>query len=620
MRVLYIGYGIALKHCFKVVLFFLFSVLFLISCSDKSDSLPLIERKVFIDASSYDVSNPVTKSVISGDFLDKVLWCETDKVSLYWRNAGSQEALSSAEFHYYRSYKDEATFAATLQSQIPEGSYDYFAVSPVPQSLDGNVAKFEIPAVQNGTYDATAENYAIMVARPNLGYPALSGESSMKMEFVQKCHVMRIQVPTGRNRWGADIRRLRIEFPENVVGTLSVDLTDPDAVPVLSDASSTIDVRLSRSLKESEEDAPDGCYVWVFIAPCELKGDLKFTAYSIDGFQSETLAVTLDKTALAGHITPVNLTIPNELPVTWLDFSVVANNLGEDVQKIKIKAPEGALFRNGTSEYLFDVNEQNSYQVGFYAAYDGIDNASKFRGSSLEVEYESQNAIVSSVNAVPQFENQGRSSVELTVPYLFYEDFSSTSSVDGSNKTWTLENYGLPGWSGSNFAISGGQAIRLHMYAGTINGLGTGDIRRGRMDTPFMTGLKEGVEVTVKVSFNYNGTMVQSSVFNKKKTMYSQFNFGKDKRRGSIAYEEKIEEIVDGNVNAGDKNVAEGGGFSGSYSNITYSRNYDIQSVTRNDRFSWQSTYLVEGTNGVAITAKTVYVYIDNIKVSIKNN
>lgn len=605
MRVLYIGYGIALKHCFKVVLFFLFSVLFLISCSDKSDSLPLIERKVFIDASSYDVSNPVTKSVISGDFLDKVLWCETDKVSLYWRNAGSQEALSSAEFHYYRSYKDEATFAATLQSQIPEGSYDYFAVSPVPQSLDGNVAKFEIPAVQNGTYDATAENYAIMVARPNLGYPALSEESSMKMGFVQKCHVMRIQVPTGRNRWGADIRRLRIEFPENVVGTLSVDLTDPDAVPVLSDASSTIDVRLSRSLKESEEDAPDGCYVWVFIAPCELKGDLKFTAYSIDGFQSETLAVTLDKTALAGHITPVNLTIPNELPVTWLEFSVVANNLGEDVQKIKIKAPEGALFRNGTSEYLFDVNDQNSYQVGFYAAYDGIDNASKFRGSSLEVEYESQNAIVSSVNAVPQFENQGRSSVELTVPYLFYEDFSSTSSVDGSNKTWTLEDYGLPGWSGSNFAISGGQAIRIHAYQGS--GLvihddpDRGDNRRGRLDTPMLSAIKTGSSVDISVSYSIGGTSLNK--------LYSAYEFGIDSRSGSLKYTESIQNLIVKQEKAGEK---------GDYQYIPTIKNVTIQNITSQERLSWRSSFSVTGTTWDI--KRTVYVYIDNIKVSIKNN
>lgn len=617
MRTIYTRYAVAGRLGSNAVLMFLFCVLFLMSCSDKSDSLPSESGMVFIKASAlYDeMSDGLTKSVISGDGLDKVLWSEKDKVLLCWRNSGSQDAFSSAEFHYYRSYGDEASFAATLESQIPEGSYDYFAVSPVPQSLDGNRANFEIPAIQNGTYDATAENSAIMVARPNTDQPALSGESAMKMSFVQKCHVMRIQVPTGRNRWGADIRRLRIEFPGNVVGTLSVDLTDPDAAPVLSEASSTVDVRLSRSLKESEEDSPDGCYVWVFIAPCELKGDIRFTAYSVDGYQSETLSVTLDKTALAGHITPVNLTIPNELPVTWLDFSVVANNLGEDVQKIKIKAPEGALFRNGTSEYLFDVNDQNSYQAGFYATYDGIDNASKFRGGSLEVEYESQNAIVSSTNAVPQFENQGRSSVELTVPYLFYEDFSSASSVDGSNTTTTLDGYGLPGWSGSNFSLSGGQSIRLHMYAGTINGLGSADIRRGRMDTPFMTGLKEGASVKVEVSFNHSGTYVEGTLSDTRK-MYSQYLFGMDNRAGGISYDNGLAVSLTENIDAGDNMD-----FSGAYDKVPYLKTYEIQSITNKDRLSWLSAYrIVEGSYWSVITAQTAYVYIDNIKVSIKKS
>lgn len=64
----------------------------------------------------------------------------------------------------------------------------------------------------------------------------------------------------------------------------------------------------------------------------------------------------------AGHITPITLTIPTELPVSYVDFSVTgdSSNLGEEPYNLIIKAPEGMTFRNGTTEQTFPIDESTN--------------------------------------------------------------------------------------------------------------------------------------------------------------------------------------------------------------------------------------------------------------------
>ncbi len=150
------------------------------------------------------------------------------------------------------------------------------------------------------------------------------------MHFIHQCHVMRVQVPVGRNQWGERVSRLRVEFPAAVVGRMTMDLADPTAAPQLTEGGNTVIAELKNPLTESTEDNPDGNYVWLFLCPGNISGDVRFTAYDENGYQSGSLSVPIDRTLEAGRITPVTLTVPDELPVTWLDFSITGNNLGEE--------------------------------------------------------------------------------------------------------------------------------------------------------------------------------------------------------------------------------------------------------------------------------------------------
>lgn len=553
-----------------------------------------------------------TRTAIGGDALDRTLWTERDTIGIWWRTAGSQEQPAGAVFHSYRIYADEALFTADVPA-MPAESYAYYGAYPVPDQVSGTQVTYTLPAEQDGSYTAATGGQSrcdLMIARPVTGGAVTSSEVP-PLEFVHQCHVMRVQVPVGRNRLGADVARLRVQFPCNVVGAVTFDLTDPDAEPVLALDGSTVVARLARPLTESAEDDPDGSYVWLFLAPVAVDGAVVFTAYDTNGYQSESVSVELHKTLEAGRITPVNLTVPQELPVSWLDLSVAENRLGEEPYRLTVTAPEGARFRNGTDTVSFDVTGSNSYPVGFYDTYDGIANGEAMRTGELTVTYESEHAIVSQKLTVGALAGD-RTPLSLTVPYLLSESFDTAADRDGSNTTELLDGYGLPAWSGSNYGLAAGTAGRLSAYLGSsiVMDPDSGDNRRGRFDTPLLTGLKEGAQVSLRVSFDVGGTQAEgTSWFGDRKILYAAYEFGTDTRTGAVEYGNAIERtLIDG----------ERPGTDGSYTNVPQHKELVIDGCTNRHRLAWRTTYSAEGSSMSVLTAKTVYVYLDNVRVSIE--
>lgn len=579
------------------------------ACSESSDSpAPRGEKtELYVSVPSGNddipfVQTSSTKTIIGGDFLTKVLWSEKDKIYFYYGIQGNQDALASSELGVYRIYPDETIFTGNITVSA-ETNYDCFAVYPEPESVsDGNVAVFDLPAVQNGLYDSSVDGTScdIMVAEPIYGQP-LSGEASdVLMSFNHKCHAFRIQVPYGRNHFGMDVKKLKVEFPAEVVGKLSVDMTDPSALPELSEGSSTVWLDLTKVLKESETGAADGVYAWIFTAPVDIDGEVRFTAYSRDNYRSESISVSLTKTLEAGKITPVTLTVPTEPEYSSVMLKVGANNLGEDYRTVTVKAPEGAVFRNGASAVTFERNDAQEYPIEFYANVEGADNLTPMKSGDLTVEFESEHAIVSaepiSLADFAWGEEPGRT-FDRDVPYLLYEDFSGATARDGDNQTEMLDSYNLPGWSASNYSISAGQGLRLHRYVGAAFGLK--EEKPGRLDSPMLANLKDGLAVRLTVSFDIGGTTYKDRLGNE---LNSTYGFGTGTKSGAVEASSDIENIVIS---------YEAAGTGGSYTNLPLHKTVEIE-ATNDNRLSWRSMSNVPG-----YMIGTVYVYIDNIKVQI---
>lgn len=556
-----------------------------------------------------NATSPDSRTVISGDDLDKVQWSEKDRISFYYspQNAGN---LQYSELGIYRVYSSRAIFSGNIETESGV-LYDCFAAYPQPTSVSGMTAVYNLPSEQNGLYNSSIDGTSndIMVAVPAPGIELGSRQDvELDMNFVHKCHVFRIQIPKGRNIWGKDIRKIRVEFPVPVVGTLSVDLSNQDAAPVLSDGVNTVWLNLEEMMNESEEDSKNGSYAWLFTAPVQVSGEVKFTMYSGENYQSETLSVSMEKMLEAGRITPVNLTVPVELPVSEVSLKIAGNNLGEDFNTITVTAPEGGKFRNGSGSVTLQKNADDVYKLEFYEKYDGIDNLSILKSDDMQLTFESDHAIVSDVASLSGYEAGGESEQEIsvTVPYLLYEDFSGASQAD-SDDTDLLDSNNLPGWSASNYAISAGQSLRVDLYAGTISLFGDGDIRHGRVDSPALSALKDGVTVSVSVSYDLGGT----SASDINSTLYSRCSFGTDTREGGISASDGIQT---------EASTDDDPGTDGNYGYVPFHKSVDLQNVTKSNRLTWRSSYTYNRGFGGSITGKTVYVYIDNIKVSIKNN
>ena len=364
-------------------------------------------RRVYVCAvQEGEVPEPVSRTFIGGEALDRCFWSERDTIGVYYRSADDAGSPVGRAFGCYRAYPGEALFAAEMPA-MAEGEYSYYGAYPLPERMDGTSVTWHLPAVQSGRYRGYSENFDFMLAEPVRGQALTSEAEELSMNFIHQCHVMRIQIPEGRNLWGVGVRKLRVEFPRDVVGTMTADMAAPTAPPVLTEGSATVTAVLSEPLHESEEDSPDGAYVWLFLCPGQVSGTVRFTAYDANGYQSGSLEVEMDRMLEAGRITPVNLTVPQELPVAWIDLSVTGNNLGEEPERFTVRAPEGAKFRNGTDTCSFEINSQNSYRLCYYDRYDGIDNGALMKNGEFTFTYESASAVVSERRTVAPFPEAG---------------------------------------------------------------------------------------------------------------------------------------------------------------------------------------------------------------------
>lgn len=539
-------------------------------------------------------------------------WSKDDRIALWARNEASEFTLSAQPFDiYYRSVNNAgAYFTSTLPQAMAEGRYTYYAAYPLPESLDGTKATFTIPAVQDGRVGSGAD---IMIATPaeasQLGPLENGPDLSLTMQHM--LHVLRFYIPEGDNVLGEPVERIVITMPQQVAGRATADITAPDGGMTLAEGGNTVELNLTEPLDAST--AAEYAYACASIFPSTQYGADDVMQVSL---YSKNYAATVDdillagRTFAAGHVTPVPLKPTQTHDRPKMRFRIAANNLGEDIQKItltapddmtwdlSVRVPEGFTYTNGDKDITISapqgetVGTQDHFDLVLYAKAD----LQSLAGKSVTATYESQNAIVSGAVVIPaDAAANGAATISLNVPYLLQEDFSGVTGYapDWRNSTnptavW-LNDYGLNGWSGSRIALHNGQCAQVSVRHETVAQY------PGRLDTPLLP-LKEGAAVKVRVTFN-----AQRS--NEYVYLTCGMVEGNDLLKGNYGANSTTTITPSLNESASAYNIP------------ATDYTFDLDGVNANNRISWVVERKYAGGN--AILMRTWHTYIDNIRIQI---
>ena len=527
-------------------------------------------------------------------------WEPGDKLAVWARGVDGSYAFENTQFmlHHYSEEFSKAYFASTI-APMAEGEYTYMLSYPMPNSVNGTLATYTIPTTQTGEYDG---RYDIMLAEPTVE-GALTAEPKVELNTVMrhKMHGIKITVPEGRNLYGQRFYRLEVVFPNDVVGDMTIDVSDPAVAPTYTNTSDTVVV-------ESAEGFDAGDDIWIFVLPGTVDGDVSYYVRG-ERRKSNTATYSLTREMKEGHVTPINMAIPTIYPYyTSLVLSVDQNNLGEDFNFFDVYDS------NGNHMGKFERNAKNKYFID----YEGEFDADQYDNTTWRVVFDSDHAIVETSINLGDMTDYKEHMCWMNVPYLFYENFSTITTynrdvVTGAQGTavtaydLSQSTYGLKsGWTGARTGGESGKAIRVGSRVDRVWGY---THTYGRLDSPAIAGLKPDVMVDVTVSFNYSGGRDGDSGYSPRVVCgYTTVSGLIDGVTGSFSSDEDNWKGIDG------YKLVPSISTSGSFSNISQSMSYSIADCTNAHRLSWQ----IRGTGeGAFISNGNQWMFIDNIKVQI---
>ncbi len=580
-----------------------------------------------------------TRTTINSDGVS-TSWSKDDKVALWAINSEGTATLSAQPFKIYYRDGQKALFTATLAAPMAAGSYNYYATYPVPKSVSGTQASFTLPASQDGQISNGA---AIMIATPATGsqlgivtgepgaddaYEIEDNHLSLRMKHTM--HALRFFVM--QNQWGfaegETIERIVFTMPQTVAGDVTLDYTNPSSAPAVTNGVNTISLDLARNIGATTSAAnPDFAAASIIPTAAFNDGDeLKMKVYSQKYVAEHAISLAGREAMQAGHITPVAIDCSSPRALPKMSFRITTNNLGEQPYRITLTSSDSSTKWKENDDHIYEYytgSESSTIATGngFDIYYDES-TISSISGKSVTVTYESKSAIVTNSITMPSMTAGNDYTINLTVPYLFTEDFSSLATYDGdytagpytsvegaTTAARDLSQYGLPsGWSGARTGCdAAGTAV---LVAGRVDYVIAGATRAyGRLDSPALSAIKPGASTKVKVSFTYSGA--ESS---NKSYYYPVGKCGYTVSAGLLnGYATQFNNneaftSIDG------ANTIPSIPTNGS---TTQAMEYTINNCTSNHRLSWHVMQYGKPSGWNLIGNDCGWMYVDNIKVQI---
>ena len=557
---------------------------------------------------AFALSDEDTKTVLepeSGFFS----WETDDRIAVWAYDASGNSVLESQPFTLLArgNSNRRAYFTSVLPSAMTEGDYSYYLAYPYPESVSGTTAVFTLPSVQDGkasggTGICVSDRVAAGALQPFDETAPVDQTLRFNAGLRHILHYLRFYVPEGCNILGEPIKSIEFTMPQPTAGEVHVNVLDRSAS--LSGGGNKIKLDLEELLAENEFAAagifpPQSTYA---------EGDyMNIRVFSENAYSDLEPISLAGRNFQAGHITSVPMRITSIGQIYNIYFSFFSNNLGEEVQKITVSLPS-PITSDGVSrrEFVFSHEDGSAISLGETFRISTIEAAEFAALSSLSasVTYESENAIVSESLSFPALGQSDTScDFSLNCPYLFFEDFSTLEAFSNKDEYTSLSNASkdeavefAPDWSAVRAGGQAETAIRLAARRETSARY------PARCDSPQLSGIKEGHNVSLKLSFDYS----------------------MNRQEGGLGRPEVGQTVYVGWTTETDplKSGSESGTFpasfhinetTGSYTNIDKTYELVLDDMDSSKRLSIRTApeHNWLGTNG------TYWLYIDNIKVTI---
>ena len=467
-----------------------------VACADKVDNNPVSPSEV-VEEVGFSMPMEDTRTTIAEDG-KTTRWVVGDKLAVWAKGADEAWAFENAQFtlRYYSPEYDKAYFTSNIAA-MEEGNYTYMLSYPVPTSVDGVMATYRLPAEQTGKYEG---GYDIMIAEP-VAAVALTSEKKVELNTLMRhqMHALKITVPEKESNFDSRVYALQITFPTDVVGDVTLDVTNPNSEPTYSNTSNTITVK-------SDEGFAVGSDIWVFVLPGMVSGDV---SYKITGLEqrSEVATYAFERELERGHVTPVRMAMPPFEKYTAFNFSIGENYLGEDFNYFTLYD------NNGTNMGTYYRNAENRYTFEYSGEFD----VTPYNNSNWTLVFDTENAVVENqvnMGTLKPYFQQNITPVD--IPYLLFENFENVTESEsyGNNSYASNEREqpgvalsgALEGWNAARFWIKPG-AARVNTRSQVVKiFVSFQSYHYGRLDTPQLgngtRGIKPGKKVSVQLSFD----------------------------------------------------------------------------------------------------------------------
>lgn len=549
-----------------------------------------------------------TRTMMNPDGLT-ASWEKGDRIAVWAKNSAGEYTLNNTQFSVYGADGARAFFTATIDASMPEDRYTYFATYPVPESVSLTKATFTIPSIQDGKVSGGAD---IMIANPLLHGPLdevqeLSDYTKLGMSMEHILHQFRLYLPENCGlEAGERIEKIVLDFPKPIVGKITADFSDPYAAPELSDGGSSITLKLSESLEVSSTEKRN--YAMASILPISFDASDTFNikVYSTTKIGTSGPINLGGRTFAAGHSTPVRILLSDVRDYARVRFTVSGNNLGENANAVRLTAPEGCVWGDGSTVYEYRPGHEITTGESFEIVFEDTDAYKAFSDKDITVTFDTEHVDATQTVRMPDLTSSSIAEVSAAIPYLLYEDFSGVESFN-SGDNYATSNAGskspksfLNGWTGGRVGAEAGMCIRIACRRETSKGYDA------RVDSAPIISLKKSTDI--KVSYDYGVNNKYGGI-----AIITDGNVGQNVYIGYVTDTKGYSSGDDSGTFESD-NTFYAKEYTGSYTSTPNSDTRIIHSApTGVLRITWRSAAEYQA----GTTNTTCWLYIDNVKVQI---